>query len=677
MIPEDAVKQGMTNVDVAAVAAELRPLLVGARVDRVYQPAKDQVLLRLRRKGAGRLDLLFQLGRFVTITRRPPANPDKPSMLAQTLRTALENARIKGVRQLGFDRLLQLDVERGDGPRALVFELFGDGNLLLLAADGTIELPMRGMDLGARTLRKGEPYVRPPGSSEPFRLDAAGFASAARANPRDLVRFLAVGLGFGPLWAEELLLRADVPKDTPCKDAPDAALAALHTVIESLGREIARNDLAPAVVHEGEAVIDAVPFTMRKYPPPAYAHEEATTFCEALDDVFVGGEPGEPGEPADPRRARFDEARAKLQRQRVQVFEAFDKLRAEENEAKARGDLLMSHFAEIEALLASLRAAHKAGAWPRVEAEAAQHRGAVAIAAVEPHEGVLRLRVAGREAPVSLMRTVQQNAQDAYAEGKKARSRRDGAEGALRETDEKIAQLEKKGLDGFGPPPPRADAPKRHFWFESYRWTLTPSGFIAVGGRSAAQNDAVVKKYLRDGDRYVHADAHGAPSVVVRPVDGAPSDVPEADLRAACQFAAIASRAWRQGGAGSAYWVTASQVSKTPRSGEFVPRGAWIIHGKRNGEDNLPLEWWIGKASFTTAGHPLRAGETAPKVVEKILGGTRATMDAFGRDAVRLVPGDVEPNDAAAQVAERFGCDIEEIQAVLPAGPVSWQETAP
>src|SRR5689334_550435 len=113
------MKQGMTNVDVAAVAAELAPLLVGARLDKAYQPAKDQVLLRLRRKGTGKQDLVMQLGRFVTVTRRPAQNPDKPSMVAQILRTTFENARLIGVSQVGFDRLLRLDFERGDGKHSL------------------------------------------------------------------------------------------------------------------------------------------------------------------------------------------------------------------------------------------------------------------------------------------------------------------------------------------------------------------------------------------------------------------------------------------------------------------------------------------------------------------------------------------------------------------------------
>lgn len=39
-------------------------------------------------------------------------------------------------------------------------------------------------------------------------------------------------------------------------------------------------------------------------------------------------------------------------------------------------------------------------------------------------------------------------------------------------------------------------------------------------GRDAQQNELLVKKYLRAGDVYVHADLRGASSVVVRNAPG-------------------------------------------------------------------------------------------------------------------------------------------------------------
>lgn len=694
------MKQGMTNVDVAALAAELSPLLVGARIDRVYQPAKEQIMIRLRRKGTGRIDLLFELGKFLTATRRPPENPDKPSMLAQVLRMQLENSRVTAFHQLGFDRLIRMDLERGDGKRSLVFELFGDGNLLLLDETGIIFLPMKGGDFGARRLRKGEPYLPPPGGAQPFDFDVPLLAAAAANAKRDLVRFLALDLGFGPLWGEEMALRAGLPKNLVAATLTETQIGQLHDALQRLANDIRRNDLAPALVYDAgksegtgslaaptmPTLVDAVPFVMSRYPAPAYSHEEAPSFRDALDTLFVGGEATDDtgDEPEDPRQPRFDDARAKLQRQLDQVDGALGGFEAEDAAAQADGEAVYASFQQVQALLESLQKARSDRPWAQVEAILAKGRAegnplALQVPELRPHNGGALFALtdangAPRVVEVDLRLSVQENAELHFAAAKKSRSRREGALEARKAVLGRIKELEAKGLDGFGLAPTRVEKVSRHFWFESYRWTLTPSGLVAVGGRSAQQNDAVVKKYLRDGDRYVHAEIHGAPSVVVRPAEGTSKQISPEELRIACQFAVVSSRAWRQFGAASAYWVTPAQVSKTPRAGEFVPRGAWIIHGKRNAELGLPMEWSCALVHLMPDGRPVTDTEAAgqPRVFRKLVGGTHATLAKFTGTIIDMVPGTMDPNDAAQALAEKFGVTSEEAQAVLPAGSIQF-----
>jgi predicted ribosome quality control (RQC) complex YloA/Tae2 family protein len=426
----------MTNVDVAALAAELGPLCAGARLDKAYQPGKEQVLLRLRRKGAGKLDLLMELGRYATVTRKPPQNPDKPSMVAQILRNTLENARLSSVRQIGFDRLLRLDFERGDGRHSLVLELFGDGNLLLLDGDDRIVLPMRGEDHGARRLRKGEPYLPPPGSASPFAMDAAALATAAAASgSKDVVRFLAVALGFGPLWAEELCLRAAVDKKTPLPGMDGAAWAKVHAALSSLGRDIARNDLAPAVVFEDGKPVDAVPFVLQRYPAPRFSHEEAPTFREALDAFFLGATGDDDGEePDDPRRAKYDDALAKVDVQLKQMDDAIANFVAQEDADRLDGDALYASFADVQSALDALNQARKERSWAEVEAALAKGRAeghalALRVPEVRPHSGEAVLKVqlpdgAERTVTVDLRKTVQENAEACYAAAKPWRAAR-------------------------------------------------------------------------------------------------------------------------------------------------------------------------------------------------------------------------------------------------------------
>src|SRR5438094_8985368 len=79
----------------------------------------------------------------------------------------------------------------------------------------------------------------------------------------------------------------------------------------------------------------------------------------------------------------------------------------------------------------------------------------------------------------------------------------------------------------------------KSMWFEAYRWTISSEGFLILGGRDARTNDQLVKKHLKEGDRYAHADVHGAPSTVIQ--DGARAT--EATLRESCEFALSYSKA--------------------------------------------------------------------------------------------------------------------------------------
>jgi predicted ribosome quality control (RQC) complex YloA/Tae2 family protein len=626
------------------------------------------------------MDLLFEVGRFLTITRRPPDNPDKPSMVAQILRRDYGNCRITKVEQIGFDRLLKIDVERGDGPRSIVFELFGDGNFLLLNGDGTIHLPMRGVDHGARKLRKGEIYAPPPGPNSPFPLTAEEFAAKGKTGVKDVIRFVAMDLGFGPQWAEELCVRADIKKNTPVADVTDEQWQTLHQEVASLGDQIARNDLAPVIIHEGDERVDTSPFPMASRQAPKYAAEESPTFRDALDAFFVGTSDDD-DQSDDPRQKRFDEVKGKLDRRIKMMQDSMTQFALDEAIRKEQADVLYLRFQEVTQLLDVVRGAHDKGhEWRAIggklkgAAEAGDATAALLAELRTDATATLKLtdlEGGSHDVPVDVRLNVQENADILYNKGKKEGSRQEGAQVALDKALRELRDLEGKGLEGFGAAPKRKEAQSKHFWFESYRYCVGPDGALLVGGRNASQNDAVVKKYLRDGDRYVHAAIHGAPSIVVRTPDGldAPSD---ADLEAAGQFAVCSSRAWRQFGAASAYWVTAQQVNKTPRSGEFVPRGAWIIHGKRMTMDGLPMKWAVGEITFTMDGIPISKGDddTERKTVTKLVGGPAHSLEPFAPHLVHIEPGDIEPNDAAAALAEKFERTTEEGQGVLPGGPI-------
>ena len=114
-----------------AVAAELRPALVGARVDKIQQPARDTVVLQLRgRDGGGRLLLSANGNRpRVHLTQAQLENPAQPPMFCMLLRKHLAGGRLAGIRQPAAERMLDLTFDCTDElgvpcRKHLILELF-------------------------------------------------------------------------------------------------------------------------------------------------------------------------------------------------------------------------------------------------------------------------------------------------------------------------------------------------------------------------------------------------------------------------------------------------------------------------------------------------------------------------------------------------------------------------
>eukprot|EP00729_Bicosta_minor_P008615 gene8615-26351_t len=121
---------------------------------------------------------------------------------------------------------------------------------------------------------------------------------------------------------------------------------------------------------------------------------------------------------------------------------------------------------------------------------------------------------------------------------------------------------------------------RKTYWFEKYLWFISSDNYLVVGGRDRQQNEQIVRRYLEKGDIYVHADFHGASTVVIKNPKG--GEVPPRTLSEAGQMACTHSSAWDAKITIGSYWVHWDQVSKTAPTGEYLTAGAFMIRGKKN-----------------------------------------------------------------------------------------------
>ena len=203
-----------------AVVEELRPRIVGARVDKVQQPAKDQVILLLRKDR-----LLLNAGANaprIHLTALSRDNPAQPPMFCMLLRKHLTGGKITAIAQPGLERAVELTFEivtelGQPGVRRLVIEAMGRrSNLILLDEEGRIIDCMRRVDAEMSPLRQVLPglyYRLPPAPEGKIPLTEAEeepFLQALQeANPEKTVDgwLLDHFFGLSPLTAREIACR--------------------------------------------------------------------------------------------------------------------------------------------------------------------------------------------------------------------------------------------------------------------------------------------------------------------------------------------------------------------------------------------------------------------------------------------------------------------------------------
>ena len=189
-------------ISLRAVVEELRPQLLNLRIDKVQQPARDQVILLLR----GNKRLLLNAGANaprLQLTELLRDNPAEPPMFCMLLRKHLVGARVAEITQPGLERLVRIELDVTDdfgqpGHRTLVLEAMGRrSNLILLDGENRVIDCMRRVDAEMSAARQVLPglFYEPPASTGrlPFLEETEeGLAEKlAQVNPEiQLDRFL-------------------------------------------------------------------------------------------------------------------------------------------------------------------------------------------------------------------------------------------------------------------------------------------------------------------------------------------------------------------------------------------------------------------------------------------------------------------------------------------------------
>ena len=282
------------------VVGELAPQLTGSRIEKIQQPARDQIILLLR--GSRRLFLNAGANQpRIHLTEQLRDNPSQPPMFCMLLRKHLSGGIIESIRQEPLERVVTLTVLSSDemGERSR-FTLVWEGmprraNLILCDRDGRIIDCLRRVDLEAeqdRQVLPGLSYRLPTRQDKrsPLSVTEEEFAAllgrAAPDAPLDgwlLDTFTAIS----PLVARELTVRA-----CGSTDAPASQGNALWDVFSRWQRDVNENAFTPTLIKRNGSLADFTYGPVTQYG--TYAETEIyDSFSHLLDDFYEKREQAE------------------------------------------------------------------------------------------------------------------------------------------------------------------------------------------------------------------------------------------------------------------------------------------------------------------------------------------------------------------------------------------------
>lgn len=259
---------------------EIEREALGARVEKVSQPAKEELVLSLRsRSGAYKLLLSVRSNSpRLHFTQHAPDNPQTPPMLCMLLRKTLVGAVLTGLRQVGLDRVLFLDFDASNeiGDRvhpSLCIEIMArHSNIILLNENGIVVDAVKRIDTTKSSVREilpGVPYELPPAQEKAdlLREDASAvcYRVLLEADTRLSAALLHALQGVSPIVCRELAFRA-AGEELPVSTLTPAQKERLAETLEDLCERVRCGGPEPEMILDQEGKpVDFAFLPIRQY----------------------------------------------------------------------------------------------------------------------------------------------------------------------------------------------------------------------------------------------------------------------------------------------------------------------------------------------------------------------------------------------------------------------------
>lgn len=553
------------GITLNAVKQELEKLLVGSRVDKVYQPEKQTIILKFRiRSGSPYLLLSSRADAArVHLVDTKPESPKQPPVFCMVLRKHLEGARLTAITQQGLERILTFSFEsinEAGSPERLSLhcEVMGKHSNIVLVnqltgciLDGAKRFTHEVNRY--REILPGIPYELPPNQDkrDVRALTEEEFHTLVLSHPLDLHLdkvLLQILEGFSPLLCREIVFRAGLSKEMVLNQCGEYELERLWQELSSIAGRIESGAFNATLVLEGKTYLEYSPFDLALFQANKKEHYQSIN--AALRNFFQAKEAAE----------RLNGLKHRLNR----VVHTHIKKVGKKLEAQKQ-DLKETERAEDDRIAGELITAN-------MYAISRGDKQLQALNYYDPEQKSLLIELDPSLSP-------SQNAQRYFKKYRKAAVKRQKAAGYIAQFQEELTYLDTVSMaisqaEAMG----ELEEIEEELTQEGYirgekRKAHTPKptgylsfksseGFKIMVGKNNRQNDYLTMKTAKDDDVWLHAKDMPGAHVIIK-TEGTPP--PERTLTEAAMLAAYYSKGKMSGNV---------PVDYTLREHVRKPRGA-------------------------------------------------------------------------------------------------------
>lgn len=299
----------MTNLEYSFLVTELAPLITNKHFDRIKKLSDGIYRIKI-----SNYEIICELGVRIHFTKyiEQTTETDK---FAEKAAKELDNAKLLAITQVNSDRIILFNFDKAQ----LIFEMFGDGNAILVR-DGITIAAVKYQSWTGREIKPGLQYS-PPKNVPSTKLELSD-------------RYIIVSLMKLPLgkdYVAEALVRTKIDEKKPGNLISETEKKKLENELEKIKKEA-----APLVFSDNSKIVDYSLIRLSKYS--AFTIQEFKTLSDAADEYYSKAEKPNP---------KLEKLLSRLEKQ----HERLEELLREEKDFKANGDFIYANYEKIENII--------------------------------------------------------------------------------------------------------------------------------------------------------------------------------------------------------------------------------------------------------------------------------------------------------------------------------------